>query len=300
MASRSLATGWTGSIAWRQCAFEPKLDADGLPDRYKSGERKGEIKTRKVPFFRPSNERDLDALAAAERRLAENWPEWEAAGLIPTEQIPSDINDTRPIRYGMPRWCDLFTSRQLLGHLIEKGVDYNSKQTRWHYSRGVLIGTFGRHDYSLKWTFGEMIFTGPSSGAAWGLNQVIDAYTGIATLVEPIYRRVVVGTELPVKILHGTAAHLADLADHAVDLVCIDPPYYNNVQYGELSDFYYVWQRRTLRDLYPEVYARRLVNRQEEAVANPARDGTEADAAYERMMREIFAECRRVLKPEGR
>ena len=143
---------------------------------------------------------------------------------FPTEQIPSDINDTRPIRYGMPRWCDLFTSRQLLGHLIEKGVDYNSKQTRWHYSRGVLIGTFGRHDYSLKWTFGEMIFTGPSSGAAWGLNQVIDAYTGIATLVEPIYRRVVVGTELPVKILHGTAAHLADLADHAVDLVCIDPP----------------------------------------------------------------------------
>ena len=332
MASRSLATGWTGSIAWRQCAFEPKLDADGLRDRYKSGERKGEIKTRKVRFFRPSNERDLDALAAAERRLAENWPEWEAAGLIPTEQIPSDINDTRPIRYGMPRWCDLFTSRQLLGHLtlveelwrmtpaiiaelgeargravvtylqfaIDKGVDYNSKQTRWHYSRGVLIGTFGRHDYSLKWTFGEMIFTGPSSGAAWGLNQVIDAYTGIATLVEPIYRRVVVGTELPVKILHGTAAHLADLADHAVDLVCIDPPYYNNVQYGELSDFYYVWQRRTLRDLYPEVYARRLVNRQDEAVANPARDGTEADAAYERMMREIFAECRRVLKPEGR
>jgi len=81
----------------------------------------------------------------------------------------------------------------------------------------------------------------------------------------------------------------------------MDPPYYNNVQYGELSDFYYVWQRRTLRDVYPEIYSRRLVNKNDEAVANPARDGGKAEAAetYERMMVEIFTECRRVLKPDG-
>jgi hypothetical protein len=81
----------------------------------------------------------------------------------------------------------------------------------------------------------------------------------------------------------------------------MDPPYYNNVQYGELSDFFYVWQRRTLRDLYPDIFLRRLVNKREEAVANPARDGSAeaASAAYEEMMREIFAECLRVLKPEG-
>jgi putative DNA methylase len=313
--------------------FEPKLDGNGRPERYKSGERKGEIKTRKVRFFRPPNQRDLDALAAAAQRLAEKWPEWDAAGLIPTENIPQDINDPRPIRYGMTRWCDLFTPRQLLGHLslveelrrltpqimaalgeergravvtylqfaIDKGVDYNSKQTRWHYSRGVLIGTFGRHDFSLKWTFGEMIFTGPNSGAVWALNQVIDAYRGIAELVKPIHERVTAGAELPVKILHGTAAHLAEVADRSVDLVCIDPPYYNNVQYAELSDFYYVWQRRTLADLYPEVYRRRLVNKQDEAVANPARDGSAeaADARYERSMGEIFEESRRVLKSDG-
>jgi putative DNA methylase len=184
---------------------------------------------------------------------------------------------------------------------IDKGVDYNSKQTRWEYTRGVVKGTFGRHDFSLKWTFGEMIFTGPSSGAAWALDQVIEAYKGIAALVEPIHQRVAAGAEMPVKILHGTAAHLAEVADGSVDLVCVDPPYYNNVQYGELSDFYYVWQRRTLGELYPEVYRRRLVNRRDEAVANPARDGSAeaADAAYERMMGEIFAECRRVLGPDG-
>ena len=87
----------------------------------------------------------------------------------------------------------------------------------------------------------------------------------------------------------------------SVDLVCMDPPYYNNVQYAELSDFYYVWQKRTLSDLYPELYARRLTNKSDEAVANPVRDGgtQEAKEVYERTMSEIFAEGRRVLKDEG-
>jgi adenine-specific DNA methylase len=184
---------------------------------------------------------------------------------------------------------------------IDKGVDYNSNQTHWDTSRSVLKGTFAQHNFSLQWTFGEMIFTGPNSGAAWVLDQVIDAYRGIAELAEPIHQRVAAGAELPVKILHGSAAHLAGVPDSSVDLVCIDPPFYNNVQYGELSDFFYVWQRRTLSELFRDIYTRRLVNRRDEAVANPARDGSAeaASRAYERMMGEIFAECRRVLKPDG-
>ena len=54
----------------------------------------------------------------------------------------------------------------------------------------------------------------------------------------------------------------------------MDPPYYDNVQYGELSDYFYVWQKRTLSDLYPELFTRRLVDKSVEAVANPARDGS--------------------------
>ena len=94
---------------------------------------------------------------------------------------------------------------------------------------------------------------------------------------------------------------MAQVGSGSVDLVCFDPPYYDNVQYGELSDFYYVWQKRGLRDVYPELFSRRYVNKKEEAVANPARDGSakEAKAAYERMMGEIFAECRRVLSDDG-
>ncbi|MDN5345523.1 MAG: putative methylase [Clostridia bacterium] len=310
--------------------YQPKLDKNGRPRRYQSGARAGEIMTEKIRFFRPPNDRDLAALAAAEQRLQECWPAWERQGLIPTEGIPAG-NDMRPVIYGMTRWCDLFTPRQLLGHLtlvaelnrlkpeilqelgeergravvtylqlmIDKYVDYNSKQTMWHASRGVIGHTFTRHDFSLKWTFGEMVFTGPHSGAAWALAQVIDAYAGIAELVAPLHQKLA-GSPPPVTIRCGTAARL-EVPDRSVDLICMDPPYYNNVQYAELSDYFYVWQRRTLQDLYPEIFRRRLTNKTDEAVANPARDGSAAGAAqeYERLMGEIFAEGRRVLKDEG-
>jgi adenine-specific DNA methylase len=128
---------------------------------------------------------------------------------------------------------------------------------------------------------------------------VIDAYGGITKLLEPLRRRLD-GAPPPVTILNGTAANL-DVGDNSVDLICIDPPYYNNVQYAELSDYFYVWQRRTLGDLYPDLFQRRLTNKLDEAVANPTRDGSTAKASevYENLMGEIFSECARVLKDDG-
>ncbi|NOQ45472.1 MAG: hypothetical protein GQ559_02175 [Desulfobulbaceae bacterium] len=277
-------------------------------------------------FFRSPNKTDLKALELAEQRLQENWQRWDEAGLIPTEKFPQG-NDMRPAIFGMNRWCDMFTPRQLLGHLtlveelnrlkpqilaelgeekgkavitylqfaIDKVLDYNSRQTLWHASRGVIAHTFTRHDYSHKWTFGEMILTGPNSGIAWGVAQEIDAYQGISALS---YQE---GRKFDLTIRNGTAAFLEGVDDGSVDLVCMDPPYYNNVQYAELSDYFYVWQRRTLADLYPDFFRRRLTNKQDEAVANPDRDGGTQSAkdAYERLMGELFTECRRVVKDDG-
>jgi len=311
--------------------LQPKIDKQGNLERYKSGKQAGQLKTEKIRFFRPPNDLDLKAIKDAETELRKKWPIWERDGLIPTESIPSGHKTMEPLRAGMNRWCDLFTPRQLLGHLtlidsllqlkpeiinalgkergravitylqfmIDKGLDYNSKQTRWEYTRAIVKGTFGRHDFSLKWTFGEMIFAGPNSGAAWALSQVIDAYTGMAELMAPLHLALN-GAEPPLRICHGSAANL-DLDEASVDLICIDPPYYNNVQYAELSDYFYVWQRRTLHDLYPGLFRRRLTNKTDEAVANPSRDGSSVQAAavYERLMGEIFAECFRVLKDDG-
>lgn len=300
----------------------PKLDKQGQPMIIKSGPDKGKIKMTEEMFFREPVEADLNALKRAEKALQDNWERWEDMNLIPTELIPEG-NDARPQMYGSYRWCDMFTPRQLLAHLtametlqemlpqlevnaergkalihlllyvIEKGIAYNGRQSSWHLKRATLCPAFVRHDFSLKWVFGEMVYTGVNSGIAWGLAQVLDAYEGICNLLGR-------NSESKVSIINGSAASLS-VDDASADVICLDPPYYNNVQYAELSDYFYVWQKRIFRDIYPDWFNRRLTNKEDEAVANPVRDGSakEANNVYEQRMSEIFAECRRVLKDDG-
>jgi adenine-specific DNA methylase len=86
------------------------------------------------------------------------------------------------------------------------------------------------------------------------------------------------------------------IPDKSVDAVITDPPYSDNVQYGELSDFFYVWQRLALKDTYPE-FEPALVAKGREIVKNPkhGKDGS----FYEAGLRRVFSECRRVLKDDG-
>ncbi len=298
--------GKTGSAPWPPWRFQPKLTKPGRLQRFVTGARAGKIKTEKIRFFRPPNGRDLKALEKAEKMLAENWDRWEDMGLIPTEKIPEGHKTKEPLRAGYERWCDLFTPRQLLGHLtlveelnrlkplilkelgpekgkavvtylqfaLDKGLDYNGRQTMWHASRGVIAHVFTRHDYSFKWTFGEMVFSGPNSGAAWGLSQILDAYKGIAALLEPVHKSA--KGNPPLMLLNGTAASMPSIGNKTVEVICFDPPYYNNVQYGELSDYFYVWQAEAHPKDLPRTHRiRRLVNKEDEAVANPDRDGGE-------------------------
>lgn len=311
--------------------IEPKLDKQGKVQRYASGERKGEIKTQKVRYFRAPNQADQEALQAAGRELDERRLDFEMKGLVPNEPIPAGSKTSEPMRYGMNSWEDMFTPRQLLGHLtvmealqdakpqileelgeergravitylqfaIDKIVDYNSRQTRWEYTTGVIKGGFSRHDFSLKWTFGEMVYAGPSSGLRWGISQITDAYKGIEELLR---KRSKLGhLNNDIWQIHGSATNMVEVSNASVDAVVMDPPYYNNVQYSELSDFYYVWQKRSLCDLYPGWFDQEATEKSVEAVANPARDGSEkeAKARYEELMRDIFAESKRVLKPNG-
>jgi len=104
---------------------------------------------------------------------------------------------------------------------------------------------------------------------------------------------------------------LPHIDDQTIDAVVMDPPYYDNVMYAELSDFFYVWLKRTAGLLYPEQFSAYLTDKDREAVANPAKfkDLSEKKAGgsarvmatrdYRERMRSIFHEARRVLKPEG-
>jgi adenine-specific DNA methylase len=86
------------------------------------------------------------------------------------------------------------------------------------------------------------------------------------------------------------------LPDCCVDLVLTDPPYYDNVMYSELADFFYVWLRLALKERYPHFRAE-LTPKAKEAVKNSAQGKEEAD--FLRMLTDIFRECHRVLKPDG-
>ncbi|MDI6872052.1 MAG: DUF1156 domain-containing protein [Bacillota bacterium] len=300
------------------------------------------IKTARGRDFRLPTEMDLEAVRAAEEELARRLPRWEREGIIPTEAFPEISNDPRPLHYGMRRWCDMFSPRQLLALgtcvealreleedirrqlppdraravmtylalAVDKCADYNSRMVRWHSSRGVIAGTFDRHDFSFKWSHAEMAFTVPGKGLDWAIDQVADAYAGLARLAEsaslPLFSQ---NGPRPVDRLtveNRNAASLPSLPDRSVHLVCVDPPYYDNVMYGELSNFFYVWEKKTIGHLYPEWFRSELVETDEEAVANPARFAALrrrkkelAEQDYQRKMQACFREMRRILRDDG-
>lgn len=344
--SRGVARSpWTGDV----------VDGDYIKAEAQAG-RLGQLlyavalKRRGGFDFRAPTAEDLAAIAAAEAELARRRPLWEARDLIPTEAFPQG-NDMRPVLYGMPTWADFFAPRQLLslgtfvetlheiypemqadlgeeraavvrtylGIAFNKAPNYNSRSSIWHPARTSMANTFNRHDYSFNWSHGE--FDAAANLLPWCVDQIVDAYKGLAELLKPAASSLnQVAFEFgPLTQLQGNAARLAALADGSVDLVVTDPPYYDNVMYAELADFFYVWLKRTVGQLYPEWFSAPLTEKEAEAVANPARfkelaaltlgrapTGQGARGAtelarqdYERKMGAAFREMARVLRPEG-
>jgi adenine-specific DNA methylase/very-short-patch-repair endonuclease len=108
------------------------------------------------------------------------------------------------------------------------------------------------------------------------------------------------------KIVAASADNLFHIPDQSLDAIVTDPPYYATIQYSELSDFFYVWQKRVLGDIFPELYFSELTDKDREAVANPSRFRNMGESAeelanrdYEAKMALAFAEYFRVLRDDG-
>ena len=293
-----------------------------------------------------------DNSAEIKARLEERLIDWEALDIVPSENVPSNINDDRPIQYGMPLWRDLFNHRQLLCHgtsvevfreLLEKEEaqgtldeatkaafiylsfaldklrDYNSRMTRWHSNREVMVNTFDRHDFAFKWSYAEMAPLITGLGYDWAIAQTGKCIEELIQLSRPdidikkansktkqLDLNLTTSFTCPnITITNESGDNLYHLDDNSIDAIVFDPPYYDNVMYAELSDFFYVWLKRTAGYVYPELFTRQLTDKENEAVANPAKfpdeKGAKALAAkdYQERMASIFTECRRVLKEDG-
>ena len=294
--------------------------------------------------FRLPTEEDIDAVGRAEAALAERWDDWLAGGLIPTEQFPKDTNDQRPNTYGMDQWHKLFAPRQMLamltyletlreitpemegelgkeradavrlylGIVLDKCVSHDSTQSRWDPNRPKICNAFERHDFAMKWSFAEMNMALKDKGAfPWALAQTSKAYRELCDIVEPARPLFDTLSEAgpvdPVQVSRENAARVSHLQGASIDAVVVDPPYGNNVMYAELSDFFYVWLKRSVGDIYPAWFDSDLVDKDAEAVANKARfEGAKAGQAKEMAtrdyllkMRRVFREMRRVVKPTG-
>lgn len=284
--------------------------------------------------FQKPTDKDFDALTSAERELTKHRLGWEQKGVIPTELYPEVCSDERPRLYGMPKWADLFTPRQLLCtavlieelltlrtdilkseskeqaeaivHLLafiaDKLINHNCVATRFEVTRSVIKGRMDRHDFQFKPTFAEMAPCHSGNGLAWATDNVMEAYEQISELPQH-------DAATAVEIGLGSATNLPSISDKSITAVVIDPPYADNVQYSELADFFYVWLKRTQGHRRPEWFSSYLCDHTEEAVVNVSRHREDdepvkvakakANEFYQGLMRDTFKESRRILRDDG-
>ncbi len=278
-------------------------------------------------FYRLPTQADLDAYAAAERalvgarrRLAQEW------GIEPTPNEPLPPRGTLGFRiqgYGMTTWGDLFNACQklalitfvekvrqahaamlargypeefaravatYLGLAVDRLADRGSCQSFWIVQHGKIAGTFGRQALPIVWDYAEIK---PLGENPWDWATHVDWIDKVIEHSSKI-------SYTPCYVTHTTAT-LLPFPDQHFDAVLTDPPYYDNVPYSYLSDFFYVWLKRTVGHLYPELFATPLTPKGEEIVAYSHGDGglEEGKQRFEAMLSQAFHEICRVLKPGG-
>jgi putative DNA methylase len=310
------------------------IDGDYIKAEAQAG-RMGQVLYASGFLFHAAKGIDLQAVKLAEIELTRKRSEWIAKNIIPVELIPEGNKTAEPMRYGAHSWDEMFSPRQLLvvatlletlGELhaeirksmdsdrahavqtylsfaLDKAVIYNNRSCRFDPGRGIR-SVIDRHNSAFVWSHAEF---DANDLLPWIIKQVVSAYKDLASLVSPAQASLISQSiKPPVIISQGSASSLPHISDASIDNITVDPPYYDNVQYAELSDFFYVWLKRSVGHLYLKFFRDELTNKDDEAVANPARFvsiGKKkielAEQDYENKMTAAFREMYRVLRPEG-
>lgn len=238
-------------------------------------------------------------------------PTWKPSG-----DVPARLTGGTCVPYGLKKWSDLFTSRQLvalttfsdlvqeaiekcwqdastagltddgigldaggsgatayaqavgvyLAFALNKLADRGSSICTWFTERDSTRNTFARQSIPMTWDFAELNTllggTGSFTGAAEWTAESIE---GVA---------VADAFGLPV----ATQADAQSQTISKGKVLSTDPPYYNNIGYADLSDFFYVWLRKSLKPIFPGLYATLAVPKAEELVATPYRHGSKEKA----------------------
>lgn len=321
-AKAEIATAKEGTKAGRGANFRCLMSDTAITPKYiaaagKSGEMGltlmtvvAEGKGGRV-YLEPVNSQVEAALSAK--------PNWK-----PEQKQPENPRWFSPPAYGMETFGDLFTDRQLvalntfsdlvheartqiekdacaagvdsdvtplrdggkgakayaeavsvyLGFAVDKVADRNSSIATWATSREHARNTFGRQALPMTWDFAESnVFSESSGNFAGGIKSNVDALAGLPAKPGGFVFQAAAGSANPQNYVLST-----------------DPPYYDNIGYADLSDFFYVWAQRTSGPTFPELFGFISTPKTEELVATPYRHGGKeaAEDFFLNGMREAF------------
>ena len=223
--------------------------------------------------------------------------------MLDADRANGELSEVRRAAYGY------------LALTLDTLLNYNNRSGRWDQSTGRVRSIFDRHDFAFVWSYAEMAPIIAGVGYKWAIEKTAKCIDELVALVRPgaagdnddlfADAEAAEYTPPPITISCKSGDSLDHIEDASIDAVVMDPPYYDNVMYAELSDFFYVWLKRTAGHVFPELFRRNLTDKDNEAVANVARFRTKKGAKalagrdYQERMASIFTECRRVLRPEG-
>ncbi|HON29153.1 MAG TPA: DUF1156 domain-containing protein [Mesotoga infera] len=279
--------------------------------------------------YRVATEEDMEAFnKAAEymeekrRKLHEMW----GIDPVPDEPTPEGSGSGAErafsvYRYGMTTWGSLFNARQKLSlitftdkvreayrKIIAEGVEReyakalltflsihldkmassSSTLARWQSNRDTIADTFSRQALPMLWDYIEV-------------NNIFGKSRSYSEMLKDI----MINIELLSRFIPGFTSSISatnlPYSDNYFDAVITDPPYYDNVPYSYLSDFFYVWLKRSIGDLYPDLFSTSLTPKKNEIVAySTGTGGLEAGKRqFEEMLSQAFKEIHRVLKKDG-
>ena len=279
--------------------------------------------------YRVATEADLTVFREAEAYLAEKREQltlkW-GMNPIPDEELPLMSGVFNVPIYGMHTWGDLFNARQKLAlitfvekvkavyqKLVGEGVDgeyakvvvsylglgvdriaaFGCSLCLWNYTGGRgVVWCFARQALPMVWNYPESNPFNPE-GAGW---------PAACEKNEKWIEHASSSSALSAVVTQASAANLM-YPDNFFDAIFTDPPYYNSVPYADLSDFFYVWLKRTVGDLYPELFSTPLTPKKHEITEmagwDPRRYAYKDKKFFEENLKKSFQEIYRVLKPNG-
>lgn len=256
----------------------------------------------------------------------------EKPAIFPDVPLPHNPRDFKTPNYGMNFFSDLFTNRQLtalttfsslisdviakaeedalaagmendgkglnaggqgakaygeavgvyLAFALDKGANLWSSICGWMSDRGALRETFGRQAIPMTWDYAE---ANPFSTSGGNFQMFVNRCADSISY-------------LPLKEIDGTAEQFDAQSDCELRniMVSTDPPYYDNIGYADLSDFFYIWMRHSLKNIYPDLFSTMLVPKADELIATPYRHEGSQEKAKKFFEDGMLETCKQIYK----